>query len=115
MASYHRVLQLFQRSVDDKTLECNWYVLCELFVQSAPAKPSHESDVHAWHVSINGKSWTGKIRLIGYLDVFFLILYTGDSRFEEGIIIYSMCRRRGDDFGMDEELGTEQLRQRKTT
>ncbi|KAI5924981.1 hypothetical protein F4810DRAFT_662303 [Camillea tinctor] len=69
MASYHRVLELFGRSVHDKSVECNY-------------------DIHPWEVSINEESWAGKTRLIGFVDVFFLICYSAESRFEKGIIIY---------------------------
>ncbi|EHK19422.1 uncharacterized protein TRIVIDRAFT_156612 [Trichoderma virens Gv29-8] len=69
MASYHRVLMTFDRSVTQKSVECNY-------------------DIHPWDVLINGSRWNGKIRLIGYVDVFFLICYSGESRFEKGIIIY---------------------------
>ncbi|KAL6856390.1 hypothetical protein J3F83DRAFT_764093 [Trichoderma novae-zelandiae] len=58
MASYHRVLMTF------------------------------DSDIHPWDVLIDGARWNGKIRLVGFVDVFFLICYSGESRFEKGIIIY---------------------------
>jgi hypothetical protein len=38
---------------------------------------------------VDGSRWDGKIRLIGFVDVFFLICYSGESRFEKGIVIYS--------------------------
>ncbi len=41
---------------------------------------------------MDGKRWTGKIRLLGFVDVFFLICYTGTARFEQGIIIHSKSR-----------------------
>ncbi|CEI70890.1 hypothetical protein FVEN_g9730 [Fusarium venenatum] len=69
MASYHRVLDTFDRSVKLKTLECDY-------------------DIHPWDILVDGSRWDGKIRLIGFIDVFFLICYSGDSRFEKGIIIY---------------------------
>ncbi|KAI1633778.1 hypothetical protein F4809DRAFT_621691 [Biscogniauxia mediterranea] len=69
MASYHRVLELFGRSVHDKSVECNY-------------------DIHPWEVLINDESWAGKTRLVGFVDVFFLICYSAESRFEKGIIIY---------------------------
>ncbi|KAL7941286.1 hypothetical protein V8C42DRAFT_335299 [Trichoderma barbatum] len=69
MASYHRVLMTFDRSVTQKSVECNY-------------------DIHPWDVLIDGSRWNGKIRLIGYVDVFFLICYSGESRFEKGIVIY---------------------------
>lgn len=47
------------------------------------------SDIHPWDILINGSRWDGKIRLVGFVDVFFLICYSGESRFEKGIIIYS--------------------------
>ncbi|KAI1101792.1 hypothetical protein F4804DRAFT_343724 [Jackrogersella minutella] len=69
MASYHRVLKVFDRSIHDKSLECNY-------------------DIHPWEVLINGERWAGKVRLIGFVDVFFLMCYSADARFEKGIIIY---------------------------
>jgi hypothetical protein len=53
------------------------------------ANSSTNSDIHPWNILINGERWTGKIRLVGFIDVFFLIAYTNNSRFEKGIIIYS--------------------------
>lgn len=47
------------------------------------------SDIHPWEILINGERWAGKIRLIGFVDVFFLICYSADARFEKGIIVYS--------------------------
>lgn len=47
------------------------------------------SDVHPWDILVDGSRWQGKIRLVGFVDVFFLICYSGESRFEKGIIIYS--------------------------
>lgn len=41
-------------------------------------------------LSINGEQWAGKIRLAGFVDVFFLIAYSANARFEHGIIVYSM-------------------------
>jgi hypothetical protein len=49
-----------------------------------------DSDIHPWELAINGEQWAGKIRLIGYVDVFFLIAYSANARFEHGIIVYSM-------------------------
>jgi hypothetical protein len=69
MASYHRVLETFGRSIHDSTLEC-------------------DCDIHPWEISINGEQWAGKIRLIGFVDVFFLISYSANARFEHGIIVY---------------------------
>ncbi|KAI1780937.1 hypothetical protein F4818DRAFT_21113 [Hypoxylon cercidicola] len=69
MASYHRVLKVFDRSIHDKSVECDY-------------------DIHPWEVLINGERWAGKIRLIGFVDVFFLMCYSADARFEKGIIIY---------------------------
>lgn len=40
-------------------------------------------------MAINGEKWDGKIRLVGFVDVFFLLCYSGESRFEKGIIVYS--------------------------
>lgn len=70
MASYHRVLQVFGRSIDEKSVECDY-------------------DIHPWDILINGERWAGKIRLIGFVDVFFVICYSGVSRFEHGILVYS--------------------------
>ncbi|KAH0493363.1 hypothetical protein TgHK011_000037 [Trichoderma gracile] len=70
MASYHRVLMTFDRSVKQKSVECDY-------------------DIHPWDVLIDGKRWNGKIRLVGFVDVFFLICYSGESRFEKGLIIYT--------------------------
>lgn len=47
------------------------------------------SDIHPWDILVDGARWDGKIRLIGFVDVFFLICYSGESRFEKGIIVYS--------------------------
>ncbi|KAK4203443.1 hypothetical protein QBC40DRAFT_194232 [Triangularia verruculosa] len=69
MASYHRVLEVFGRSIDQKSLECNY-------------------DIHPWDILINGERWSGKVRLIGFVDSFFLICYSGVSRFEHGLLIY---------------------------
>ncbi|OOF99387.1 hypothetical protein ASPCADRAFT_126303 [Aspergillus carbonarius ITEM 5010] len=69
MASYHRVLAVFGRSVQDKALEC-------------------DCDIHPWEIKINGEQWPGKIRLVGFVDVFFLISYSANARFEKGIIVY---------------------------
>ncbi|KAL4893391.1 hypothetical protein BDV59DRAFT_201964 [Aspergillus ambiguus] len=70
MFSYHRVLKLFGRSVADKTIEC-------------------DCDIHPWEIEIDGQQWPGKIRLIGFVDVFFVISYSANMRFEKGVIIYS--------------------------
>ncbi|CAI7618587.1 unnamed protein product [Penicillium bialowiezense] len=69
MASYHRVLETFGRSIQDNTLEC-------------------DCDLHPWEISINEEQWAGKIRFIGFVDVFFLISYSANARFEHGIIVY---------------------------
>ncbi|KAI4870601.1 hypothetical protein F4820DRAFT_218788 [Hypoxylon rubiginosum] len=69
MASYHRVLKVFDRSIHDKSVECDY-------------------DIHPWEVLINGERWAGKIRLVGFVDAFFLMCYSADARFEKGIIIY---------------------------
>ncbi|RAH59534.1 hypothetical protein BO85DRAFT_416743 [Aspergillus piperis CBS 112811] len=69
MASYHRVLGVFGKSVKDKTLEC-------------------DCDIHPWEIKINGEQWPGKIRLIGFVDVFFLFSYSANARFEKGVIVY---------------------------
>ncbi|PTB63090.1 hypothetical protein BBK36DRAFT_1127332 [Trichoderma citrinoviride] len=71
MASYHRVLRAFGRTIEDTILECNY-------------------DIHPGDVLINNERWPGKIRLVGYIDVFFLMCYSGESRFEHGIIIYTL-------------------------
>ncbi|KAI1398053.1 hypothetical protein F4819DRAFT_489908 [Hypoxylon fuscum] len=69
MTSYHRVLKVFDRSVHDKSLECDY-------------------DIHPWEILVNGERWAGRVRLIGFVDVFFLMCYSADARFEKGIIIY---------------------------
>ncbi|EHK18456.1 uncharacterized protein TRIVIDRAFT_158843 [Trichoderma virens Gv29-8] len=71
MASYHRVLRTFDRTIDDNTLECDY-------------------DIHPWDILIDNQRWPGKIRLVGYIDVFFLICYSGEARFEHGIVIYTL-------------------------
>lgn len=55
--------------MQDKTLQC-------------------DCDIHPWEIRVNDESWSGRIRLIGFVDVFFLISYSGSSRFHDGIIIY---------------------------
>lgn len=47
------------------------------------------SDIHPWNIRINKQRWSGKIRLIGFIDIVFLICYTSTSRFEKGIVVYS--------------------------
>jgi len=69
MASYHRILRVFGRSIEHNSLQC-------------------DCDIHPWEILINGRRWPGKIRLIGFIDVFFLISYSSNSRFENGIVIY---------------------------
>jgi len=69
MASYHRILKVFGRSIEDKTLQC-------------------DCDIHPWEVRVNDELLSGRIRLIGFVDVFFLISYSGNSRFHDGIVIY---------------------------
>lgn len=69
MASYHRVLEVFGRSIDQKSLECDY-------------------DIHPWDILINSERWSGKVRLMGFVDSFFLICYSGVSRFEHGLLIY---------------------------
>jgi len=69
MASYHRILKVFGRSVEDKTLQC-------------------DCDIHPWEIQVNGDRWSGRLRLIGFVDVFFLISYSENSRFHSGIVIY---------------------------
>ncbi|KAJ5747155.1 uncharacterized protein N7511_008851 [Penicillium nucicola] len=63
------MLETFGRSIHDNTLEC-------------------DTDIHPWEISIDGEQWAGKIRLIGFVDVFFLISYSANARFEHGIIVY---------------------------
>ncbi|SPQ24510.1 88baee81-6056-493e-b937-5abcb325f600 [Thermothielavioides terrestris] len=46
------------------------------------------SDIHPWDIMINGKRWAGKVRLVGFVDSFYLICYSGVSRFEHGIVVY---------------------------
>ncbi|KAK4154099.1 hypothetical protein C8A00DRAFT_43079 [Chaetomidium leptoderma] len=71
MASYHRVLQVHGRSVNQKSIECDY-------------------DIHPWDILINGERWDGKIRLVGFVDSFFLVCYSGESRFEHGIVIHKL-------------------------
>ncbi|KAK0737904.1 hypothetical protein B0T18DRAFT_473839 [Schizothecium vesticola] len=71
MASYHRVLEVFDRSIDQKSVECDY-------------------DIHPWDILINGERWSGKVRLVGFVDSFFLICYSGQSRFEHGLMIYKL-------------------------
>ena len=52
-----------------------------------------DSDIHPWDILINGERWSGKVRLIGFVDSFFLICYSGQSRFEHGLMIYSSSPR----------------------
>jgi hypothetical protein len=47
------------------------------------------SDIHPWDILINGQRWAGKVRLVGFVDSFYLICYSGQSRFEHGIVVYS--------------------------
>ncbi|KAJ5614072.1 hypothetical protein N7528_007726 [Penicillium herquei] len=51
-------------------------------------KLTSHSDIHPWELAINDEQWAGKIRLIGFVDVFFLISYSANARFEHGIIVY---------------------------
>ncbi|KAI5797518.1 hypothetical protein DFH27DRAFT_106741 [Peziza echinospora] len=75
MASYKRVLKAFGRSIDDGDFICNLRI-------------------HPWDIKIQKvghltpEKWNGNIRLVGFIDVFFLIAYQGESRFEQGIVIY---------------------------
>ncbi|EXJ71712.1 uncharacterized protein A1O5_05520 [Cladophialophora psammophila CBS 110553] len=46
------------------------------------------SDIHPWEILINGERWPGKVRLIGFVDAFFLMAYSSKERFEHGIIVY---------------------------
>ncbi|RAQ50426.1 hypothetical protein AFGD_003092 [Aspergillus flavus] len=83
MFSYHRVLVVFGRSVWDKSLVC-------------------DCDIHPWDIDINKEQWPGKIRLIAFFDVFFLISYSANASFEKGIIIYK------DHHDIDTLLGNDQ-------
>lgn len=69
MASYHRILKVFGRSIEDKTLQC-------------------DCDIHPWELLVNGDRWSGRLRLIGFVDVFFLISYSENARFHSGIVVY---------------------------
>jgi len=60
---------MFGRSVGDKTLQC-------------------DCDIHPWEILVNEDRWSGKIRLIGFVDIFFLISYSENSRFNNGIVVY---------------------------
>ncbi|CZR57845.1 uncharacterized protein PAC_07734 [Phialocephala subalpina] len=90
MASYHRVLKVFGRSIQDKTLQC-------------------DCDIHPWEILVNDARWSGRIRLIGFVDVFFLISYSGNSRFHDGIVIYK------DDAHIDEILKGEAFEDSKSS
>ncbi|KAH8812277.1 hypothetical protein F5884DRAFT_855580 [Xylogone sp. PMI_703] len=61
MASYHRILKVFDRTVQAKSIEC-------------------DHDINAWDLMINGERWQGKIRLVGYSDVFFIICYSEEDQ-----------------------------------
>ncbi|KAL2161808.1 hypothetical protein VTH06DRAFT_7592 [Thermothelomyces fergusii] len=85
MTSYHRVLQVHGRSVHGKTVECDY-------------------DIHPSDVVINGERWAGKVRLVGFADAFYLICYTGESKFEHGIVMYKddeVIRKTLDDAKLD--------------
>ncbi|KAH6615838.1 hypothetical protein B0J18DRAFT_438332 [Chaetomium sp. MPI-SDFR-AT-0129] len=69
MASYHRVLQVHGRSVIDKSAECDY-------------------GIDPWEILIDGERWDGKIRLVGFVDAFYLFCYAGESRFKHGIVVY---------------------------
>jgi len=56
------------------------------------AELTSTSDIHPWDILINGQRWSGKVRLVGFVDSFFLICYSGTSRFEHGIVLYSECQ-----------------------
>ncbi|KAI9642553.1 hypothetical protein NHQ30_009358 [Ciborinia camelliae] len=45
-------------------------------------------DIHPWEILVNGDRWSGRLRLIGFVDIFFLISYSENSRFHDGIVIY---------------------------
>ena len=50
---------------------------------------TRSSDIHPWEITVNGENWPGKIRLIGFVDVFFVIAYSANDCFMKGVIIYS--------------------------
>lgn len=64
-------------------------LVCILRIYFTVYRLMFRSDIHPWDILVDGSRWQGKIRLIGFVDVFFLICYSGESRFEKGIIIYS--------------------------
>lgn len=49
-----------------------------------------DSDIHPWEITIDGETWPGRIRLIAFVDVFFIISYSSNDRFMKGVIIYSL-------------------------
>ncbi|KAI5790270.1 hypothetical protein EDC01DRAFT_121019 [Geopyxis carbonaria] len=69
MASYHRLLKAFGRATSDNDIQC-------------------DCDIHPWDISINAQQWSGKIRFVAFIDVFFLLCYTNNSRLERGIVVY---------------------------
>lgn len=90
MYSYHRVLAVFGRSVKDKTVECNWWsFLIHLPFPYDTWLTGLFSDIHPWEIEINGEQWPGRIRLVGFVDAFFVFAYSSNARFERGIVIYS--------------------------
>ncbi|KAK1826617.1 hypothetical protein QBC39DRAFT_396522 [Podospora conica] len=98
MASYHRVLEVFDRSIDQKSVECDY-------------------DIHPWDILINGERWSGKVRLVGFVDSFFLICYSGQSRFEHGLMIYKdddIIRTTLENAGVNpEDLGIQVVNQKR--
>ncbi|KIW95055.1 uncharacterized protein Z519_03636 [Cladophialophora bantiana CBS 173.52] len=85
MASYNRVLEIFGRD-HAPSMQCNQYVArLQRYRKTAE---SSGSDIHPWEILINGERWPGKVRLIGFVDAFFLMAYSSKERFEHGIIVY---------------------------
>ncbi|RMJ27576.1 hypothetical protein PHISP_01564 [Aspergillus sp. HF37] len=85
MFSYHRILSIFGRSVQDKTLQCDLYAPTP---RRQAALILFTSDIHPWEIWVDGQQWSGRIRLIGFIDAFFVISYSADNSFERGIVVY---------------------------
>lgn len=61
-------------------------IKCGLALTKGLTRPS---GIDPWEILIDGDRWDGKIRLVGFVDAFYLICYAGESRFEHGIVVYS--------------------------
>ncbi|KAE8379365.1 hypothetical protein BDV26DRAFT_291387 [Aspergillus bertholletiae] len=76
-------------------------------------------DIYSWDIDITlrrysqdpiKQQWPGKIRLIAFADVFFLISYSANARFEKGIVIYKDDHDVNTLLGGDHPLITESHR-----